>query len=75
MSASELYRFLRSIDGIPPLMVESNASSKTSDMFSYEICIHQKALEILKNEGYRELVKFSSLFSISLPQMLQESRY
>lgn len=43
-------------------------------MFAFEVSIHQKAMEILKSQGFRELLKFSTLFAISLPQMLKESR-
>jgi hypothetical protein len=79
-NASELYRFLRSIDESEREEALDGATSPNAqtpndaNMFKFEQSIHLKAHKILLKQCYRELLKFSALFSISLPQFLKETR-
>jgi hypothetical protein len=106
-AASELYRFVRSINGIfiykrefeqleginecesplspmaPALKLKIQTSNtKAYDMvyldlnqFQFEVAIHKKAQQFLLLQGYRELLKFSIIFSIELGNFFLENRY
>lgn len=54
---------------------DNSNSTLTREMFAFEVSIHKKARMILVQEGYRDLLKFSTLFSVNLAQMFKESRY
>lgn len=43
-------------------------------MFKFEITVYHKAKSLLISQRFRDLLKFASLFSVALPQLINEMR-
>jgi hypothetical protein len=75
-TASELYRFLRTINDCEMdyhSEKEVIANSEYSNMIIYEQFLHKKAGIILRDQQYREFLKLAKLFNINLAQFLKEA--